>query len=340
MTEREPGAAPMNSPRDIGRHPYHLDRERRSPKRTRHPHLVGVVPANLTPFRDDFSIDDGGLQRLVDRLASVDGVGAIFCNGHAGEVSALSREERKEVVKLVAEAVNGRMPVIGGVYTDSTEEAVAMARDAKAAGASAVTLFPPPIFADGATDSSEMPFRLFETVAKRAEIPLVIFQFPRSTGLGYTTETLVRLAELPEVVAVKEGSSEMRLYEQNVRALANTDPPVPVLNSNNTWLMGSLAVGGDGILSGGSNVVAAQHVELWRAMSSGDLRRGQACHDRLYPLVEVFYRAPWIDIHTRMKEALVMMGVLKNAVVRPPLMPLREAEKVAIRRALEAAKLL
>jgi 4-hydroxy-tetrahydrodipicolinate synthase len=215
-----------------------------------------------------------------------------------------------------------------------------MARDAKIAGATAVTLFPPPIFADGATDSSEMPFWLFETVAKRAELPLVVFQFPRSTGLGYTTETLVRLAELPEVVGVKEGSSEMRLYERNVRALANTDPPVPVLTSNNTWLMASLAVGGDGILSGGSNVVAPQHVELWRAMDAGDLRRAQACHDRLYPLVEAFYRAPWINIHTRMKEALVMMGVLKTSVVRPPLIPLADAERRAIREALEAAELL
>lgn len=339
MTEREPGSDRPTDHASAILDVHGLRRGKRQAER-RVPHLAGIVPANLTPFKEDFSIDADELQRLVDRLVSVEGVGAIFCNGHAGEVAALSREERKLVVRLVAEAVNGRVPVISGVYTDSTEEAVGMALDAKKAGASIATLFPPPIFADGATESSDMPFQLFKTVATRANLPLVVFQFPRSTGLGYTTETLARLAELPEVVGVKEGSSDMRVYERNLRALSNANPPVPVLTSNNTWLMASLAVGGDGILSGGSNVVASQHVELWQAMASGDLQRAQACHDRLYPLVEALYRSPWIDIHTRMKEALVMMGLLKRAVARPPLIPLGQEEKGRIRLALEAAKLL
>jgi len=86
--------------------------------------------------------------------------------------------------------------------------------------------------------------------------------------------------------------------------------------------------------------MAAQHVELWREVSSGNLLKAQLCHDRLYPLVETFYRAPWINLHTRMKEALVMMGVLKTSVVRPPLLPLTNTEKKEIRAALETANLL
>jgi 4-hydroxy-tetrahydrodipicolinate synthase len=306
----------------------------------RQPVITGVVPAILTPFRDDLKIDERVLQELADSMASIDGVGAVFCTGHAGEVAALSRAERQHVVRLTAEAVGRRMPVIAGVYTDSVDEAIGMAREAKAAGATAVTLFPPPIFVDGANHSSEMPFRFFEAVAKGAEIPLVIFQFSPAGGLGYSTDTLVRLSTLPEVVAVKEGSGTVPLYEQNVRALAKATPPVPVLTSNNSWLLASLSVGGDGILSGGSNVSAREHVELYRAVQAGDLRKARQVHDRLYPLVQVFYRAPFINMHTRMKEALVMLGRLKRATVRPPLLPIADEEREQIRRALHAAGLL
>jgi 4-hydroxy-tetrahydrodipicolinate synthase len=142
------------------------------------------------------------------------------------------------------------------------------------------------------------------------------------------------------VVAVKEGSADMAAYERNVRALSALENPVPVLSSNNTWLMPSLAVGGDGILSGSSSVVAALHVQLWRAMQAGDLPAARAVNDRLYPLVQVFYRDPFIDMHTRMKEALVMLGVLGSATVRPPLMPIGKEERDEIRGALQAAGLI
>lgn len=306
----------------------------------RQPVICDVVPAILTPFQEDMRIDGDQLQALADRIASIDGVGAIFCTGHAGEVAALSTVERRQVVELVVEAVAGRHPVIAGVYSDSVIDAVSMASDARSAGASAVTLFAPPIFADGATLTSEIPFRFFEAVAKGAETPVIVFQFPPSSGLGYTTETLVRLSELPEVVGVKEGSADLAAYERNVRALSALPDPVPVLTSNNSWLLASLSVGGDGILSGSSSVVGKLHAELWRAVQAGDLHAARAVNDRLYPLVQVFYRDPFINMHTRMKEALVMLGQLPRATVRPPLLPIGKEERDEIRSALVAAGLM
>jgi 4-hydroxy-tetrahydrodipicolinate synthase len=298
------------------------------------------VPAILTPFQEDHRIDFASLAKLTDRIASVDGVSAIFCTGHAGEVASLSRSERADVVRAVTEAVGGRVPVIAGVYTDSVTEAVEYARDARKAGATIATLFPPPVFADGGSDGSEMPFQYFKAVASGAEMPLIVFQFDGYSHLAYTTDTLVRLASLPEVVAVKEGSADMTAYERNIRALAAVDPPLPVLTSNNSWLLASLAVGGDGILSGSSSVVALLHAELWRAMQKRDLGAARAISDRLYPLVRVFYRPPFINMHIRMKEALVMMGVLPRATARPPLLPLDDAERNEIKAALKAARLL
>jgi len=306
----------------------------------RTPTIVDVVPAILTPFAEDLAVDLPTLQNLADRLASTPGVGAIFCNGHAGEVSALSRSERRLVVEVVCHTIGRRVPVIAGIYTDSLHEAVELAQDARSAGAAATTIFPPGIFVDGGADSPEMPVLWFETIANEAETPLVIFQFSRSSGLGYTTETLSRLASLPSVVAIKEGSGDIGDYEVNFRLLSQLASPVPVLSSNNSWLLASLCVGANGILSGSSNVVAEMHVSLWRAVQKGDLAGARGISDRLYPLVRAFYKPPFIHMHTRMKEALVMMGVLPNAIVRPPLLPISAEEREEIRSALVAAELL
>ena len=306
----------------------------------RSPRIADVVPALLTPFHEELTIDYGALQDLADSLVSTHGVGALFCAGHAGEVASLSPEERRSVVASVVEAVQGRVPVIAGNYTDSIDEAVHMARDARNAGADAVTVFPPPIFADGGTDCSEMPFRWFRTITEQADIPVIIFQLARSSGLGYAADTIARIAELPSVVAIKEGSGDMTDYERNLRVLSQCNPPVPVLTSNNSWLLASLAVGGDGILSGSSNVVAAEHVALWKAIQAGDLTSARGMSDRLYPLVQRFYRPPFIDMHTRMKEALVLQGRLPRATVRPPLLPISDGEREEIRQALIAAELL
>jgi 4-hydroxy-tetrahydrodipicolinate synthase len=161
------------------------------------------------------------------------------------------------------------------------------------------------------------------------------------SGLGYSTETLVRLAELPEVVAVKEGSGNPRVYEDNVLALSSLPSPVRVLTTNNEWWLADLALaGGDGILSGSGPVLAKEQVEIYRSVTSGDLRHAQEVHARVRPLLRAFYKAPAIDMHNRMKVALQLLGILPHATVRPPLKPIGEAERKEIRRALERVAFL
>jgi 4-hydroxy-tetrahydrodipicolinate synthase len=304
------------------------------------PRLTGVVPAIYTPFHADLSIDADSLQKLADRMTATEGVGGVFCTGHAGEVASLSREERRRVVSLVAEAVAGRVPVLAGIYSDSLDESVEHARDAKAAGAQIATIFPPNVFLGGSTASSEAPFHWFETIAKSAEISLCIFQYSLASGLGYSTETLVRLATLPQVMAVKEGSGSPRAYEANLSALRRAAPQVSILTSNNEWWLADLAYGGDGILSGSSPVMPELQVALWRAMQNSDLEAARAAQARIRPLLDVFYRFPDIDMHNRMKAALAIMGILPSAAVRPPLRALDKAELSAIEAALKYSGLL
>ena len=146
----------------------------------------GIIPANLLPFTPDYAIDEDNYRRHLSWLANVPGVTAITVNGHAAEVSSLTRQERRQALAIALDEVGSRVPLITGIYTDSTLEAVELARDAKAAGASGLLVFPPSLFMWGAQLRPEMPWRHFATIAEAVDLPLVVFQYPPASGLGYT----------------------------------------------------------------------------------------------------------------------------------------------------------
>jgi 4-hydroxy-tetrahydrodipicolinate synthase len=308
---------------------------------SRDPHIAGVVPAVITPFNDDLSIDFPTLEKYVAWVAEAR-VGAIFCSGHAGEVAALSHPERKELIATVVSAVGGKVPVLAGNYADSLEDAIATGIDAREAGADALTIFPPPnvgAFGDDLIDD-EMVVNWHKAVTEGAELPGVLFLYRRNSNSSYSREALARLADMDSIVAIKEGSGLLPEYEANYKMLSQLDPPLPVLSTNNSWLLSSLAVGGDGIMSGAGSIIARQQVELWEAVQNLDLARAREVNDQLYQLNLAFYQPHFINMHSRMKEGLVMMGIIPNATPRPPLLPISEDVKAQIRAGLVAAGLL
>jgi 4-hydroxy-tetrahydrodipicolinate synthase len=127
------------------------------------------------------------------------------------------------------------------------------------------------------------------------------------------------------------------LHERHIRALQSLPRPVNVLTTHSAWLMSSLAMGANGLLSGAGSVVPDLQVALFQAIQAKDLRRAQGINDRLYPLQQAFYAPPFLDMHNRMKECLVMLGRQKRAVVRPPLMKLSDAELKRLADALRQA---
>jgi 4-hydroxy-tetrahydrodipicolinate synthase len=130
------------------------------------------------------------------------------------------------------------------------------------------------------------------------------------------------------------------LHERHIRSLHALPRPVSVLTTHSSWLMASLTLGPDGLLSGAGSVIADLQVALFRAVQARDLERAQAINDRIYPLAQAFYVPPFLDMHNRMKECLVLLGRLEKAVVRPPLTKLPAAEIERLRNALRAAGLL
>ena len=300
----------------------------------------GIMPANLLPFTADLSIDEPAYRNHLRWLADTRGVTGIVANGHAAEVPSLSREERTRALAIALDEVGTRCPVVAGVYSDGTQEAVALARDAKAEGAAGVLVFPPTLFMWGAQEKPEMALRHFSEIAAKADLPIIVFEYPPASGIGYSPETLAKLAEIPHVCAVKDWSNDIVAFEANLRALRATGRPVAMLSAFTMSLMATFLLGADGTISGMGSVVADLQAEMFEACQKGDLERARAVNDRLAPLVRVFYAPPFVDMHNRMKEALVLLGRIPHAYVRPPLTSVGADERAAIRRALVTAGLL
>jgi 4-hydroxy-tetrahydrodipicolinate synthase len=300
----------------------------------------GIMPANILPFRADLSIDELAYRGHLRWLADTPGVTGVVANGHAAEVSSLSREERKRALAIAVDEVGSGSQVVAGVYSDGTQEAVELARDAKGLGAAGVLVFPPTLFMWGAQLKPDMVIRHFSEIAAKADLPIIVFEYPPASGIGYAPETLARLAQIPQVAAVKDWSNEIVAFEANLRALRGVGRPVAMLSSFTMSLMSSFLLGADGAISGMGSVVADLQAELFGACQKGDLEGARRLNDRLEPLVRVFYAPPFVDMHNRMKEALVLLGRIPAAHVRPPLTPVSPAERQAIGRALVAAGLL
>jgi 4-hydroxy-tetrahydrodipicolinate synthase len=300
----------------------------------------GCIPANLLPFTADLEIDEPAYRKHLRWLADTKGVTGIVANGHASEVSSLTREERKRSLAIAADEVAGVVPLIAGIYSDGTLEAVDLARDARAAGAAGLLIFPPTLFMWGAQVKPDMVLRHYQILADRVDLPLVVFEYPPASGIGYSPDTLAELCKIPAVVAVKDWSSDIVAYEKNLRALRASGRPVAMLSSFTMSLMASFLLGADGCISGMGSVAADLQAELFAAVESGDIARAHQVNERLAPLVAVFYAPPFVDMHNRMKEALALLGRIPAAHVRPPLTPISDDERQRIRLALRAARLL
>jgi 4-hydroxy-tetrahydrodipicolinate synthase len=146
--------------------------------------------------------------------------------------------------------------------------------------------------------------------------------------------------EVPTIRAIKDWCGNVPQHEMHVRVLQSLPRPVNVLSTHSAWLLSSLVLGCKGLLSGSGSVVPDLQAQLFAAVQAKNLGEAQRLNDRIYPLACAFYADPWADMHNRMKEALVLLGRLSRATVRPPLVKLSGAEVARIRAALVNAALL
>jgi len=307
----------------------------------RHAHYVphGVIPAVLLPFHEDLAIDEKSFRKHLSDVAATDGLSAVTVNAHSTEVASCSFDEQRRVLDIAQDEIGDRLPVVNGIWADGSLEAARLARVADQGGASALLVFPPAPFTLG--QSPGMAVEHFKRIADATSLPLIAFQYPLATGQGYPRDTLLKMVEeVPTIRAIKDWVGNVPQHEMQIRELQSLKRPVNVLTTHSAWLLSSLVLGCNGLLSGSGSVIADLQSALFRAVRADDLAQARRLNDRIYPLARVFYADPWADMHNRMKEALVLLGRLPRAVVRPPLIKLGRAEIDRIRAALVAAGLM
>ena len=307
----------------------------------RYPQYVphGVIPAVLLPFNEDLSIDERSFRSHLRQVAATEGLSAITVNAHSTEVASCSFEEQRRVLDVAQDEIGERLPLVNGVWADGSLEAARIACMASEHGASALLVFPPAPFTLGQTPA--MAIAHFKRIADATDLPIIVFQYPLATGQGYPRDTLLRLCEeVPTIRAIKDWAGNVPQHEMHIRTLQSLPRPVNVLTTHSAWLLSSLVLGCKGLLSGSGSVIPDLQAQLFRAVTENNLAEARRVNDRIYPLARVFYAEPWADMHNRMKEALVLLGRLSRAVVRPPLVKLGREEIERIREGLVEAGLL
>jgi 4-hydroxy-tetrahydrodipicolinate synthase len=271
--------------------------------------FTGVITALVTPFRGD-KLDEEALRRLVEEQIAA-GVDGLVPTGTTGESPTLSNEEHLRVIQLVVEAAKKRVPVIAGTGSNSTQEAIEMSKAAKKVGADGLLLVTPYYNRPG----QEHLYRHFKAIIEAAPLPTVLYNVPGRTSCDLLPETIARLAELREVVGVKEATGSALRASQ---ILARVGDRLALLSGDDATAFPLYALGGKGVISVVSNVAPALMSAMWDAAAAGDWAKARSLHYRLLPLGEgLFVEANPIPV----KAALVMMGRIADEI-RPPLYPL------------------
>jgi 4-hydroxy-tetrahydrodipicolinate synthase len=287
--------------------------------------LRGAMTALVTPFTRDGDLDEAALRRLLDRQLAAGIDGLVPC-GTTGESPTLGPAERDRVIDLTVEAARvhetggTRTPVIAGTGTNDTRATVAASRRAAALGADAALIVAPYYN----KPDQRMLEAHYRAVADEGDLPVVVYNVPGRSGTNVDADTLLRLAEHPRIIAVKEASANL---EQIMTILRDRPTGFAVLSGDDSWTLPLLALGGDGVISVASNEVPEVMVALCTAARTRDWDGARSIHERHLALFRVNFVSP---NPVPVKAALAEMGLIED-VLRQPLLPLDEPQRTRLR---------
>jgi 4-hydroxy-tetrahydrodipicolinate synthase len=287
--------------------------------------LTGVGTALVTPFTDDGAVDEPALRALVDwQIAS--GVHFLVPCGSTGEAATLTPAEHRRVVEITVEQVAGRIPVMAGAGSNDTAKAIAMSKEMATTGATHL-LHVSPMY-------NKPPQRgiieHFKRIADATSLPICAYNVPGRTASNIEAKTTLALAQIPNIVAIKEASGN---WGQMSAILAERPAHFSVLSGDDAFTLPLMAAGGDGIISVVSNATPAAMAQLANACLAGDLAAARALHFKLLP----WFEAAFVESNPLpVKAALAMMGRIRNAF-RLPLVPMDPKFDPLVRAALTSA---
>ncbi|MEW6324051.1 MAG: 4-hydroxy-tetrahydrodipicolinate synthase [Nitrospirota bacterium] len=281
----------------------------------------GSLVAIVTPFRNG-KLDEQALGRLIDWQIAEGTHGIVPC-GTTGESATLSHQEHQRVIEFTISAVNRRVPVIAGTGSNSTEEAIALTRHAKQAGADGALLITP--YYNKPTQ--EGLYQHYRSIAESVDLPLMLYNIPGRTSVNMLPATVARLAHIPTIVSIKEGSGSIQQIDEVLQLCGDR---LSVLSGDDAMTLPMMALGGQGAVSVVANVAPRETAALITSAAKGDFAQARTMHRRLLPLTNaLFLETNPIPVKT----ALALMGKC-GGELRLPLCAMQPETKQKLTEAL------
>ncbi|ALC81104.1 MULTISPECIES: 4-hydroxy-tetrahydrodipicolinate synthase [Bacillus] len=274
-----------------------------------------ISTAMVTPFDKKENIDFQKLSTLIEYLLR-NGTDSIVVAGTTGESPTLTTEEKAALFQFVVKEVNGRVPVIAGTGSNNTKASIQLTKKAEEAGVDAIMLVVPYYN----KPSQEGMYQHFKAIAEETPLPIMLYNVPGRTASSLLPETIVRLSDLPNIVAVKEASGNL---DAITTIISETDDRFLVYSGDDSLTLPILSLGGRGVVSVASHVVGNDMQEMVTSFKAGEIGKAASLHQSLLPIMKELFSAP---SPTPVKTALQMKG-LDVGPVRMPLIPLTENER-------------
>jgi 4-hydroxy-tetrahydrodipicolinate synthase len=284
--------------------------------------LAGYAPALPTPLTDHDCVDAGAFERLCD-LQVANGAAALVVGGTTGEAVNLTAAEHRDLIRIAASVSRGRVPVIAGAGSNATAHAIELSKDAEDCGADAI-LSVVPYFNK---PTQEGLYTHFRAIADSTALPLILYDVPSRTARGLADETIARLAEMPQVIGLKDATGDIS-RPARLRPLLGKD--FRLLSGDDATAMGFIVQGGDGCISVTSNVAPSICRDMFLAWKQGSAARAQRLTLALAKLTAMLFLE---SNPVPLKYALSLLG-FASPQVRLPLVELSEQTKAAVARVL------
>ncbi|MCZ6872070.1 MAG: 4-hydroxy-tetrahydrodipicolinate synthase [bacterium] len=288
----------------------------------------GVHIPIITPFKDDYRVDEEGLCRLVDYLIEEQKADSLVPCGTTGESPTLSHQEHQRVVEVVIKAAAGRVPVIAGTGSNATREAIEMTKHAEQAGAAASLQVCP--YYNKPEQAGLIAH--FEAIAEATALPLIIYNIPGRTGRLIEVKTLLELAKIDNIIGVKDAAANINQTMALLAGIRSMSKKFYVLCGEDALTFSSLCLGGDGAIAAVAHVIGKELHEMIQAFARGDYKAAQDIHFRTLDIVNALF------IETNpvpVKTAMQLMGQPAGKV-RLPLVPMQLERREVLRKTLQA----
>ncbi|MDG0028311.1 4-hydroxy-tetrahydrodipicolinate synthase [Priestia sp. Y58] len=274
-----------------------------------------VATAMVTPFDHKGNIDFEKTTQLINYLIS-NGSDALVIAGTTGESPTLSTEEKLALFRHSVKVVDGRVPVVAGTGSNNTYASIELTKKAEEIGVDAIMIVAPYYN----KPNQEGLYQHFKTIAESTELPVMLYNIPGRSVINMSIDTIVRLAELPNVVALKDASGDL---DAMTAIIAQTSDDFALYSGDDGLTLPVLAIGGTGIISVASHVIGNEMQEMVKLYESGNPKEAAKIHQRILPVMKSLFAAP---SPTPVKTALQLKG-LDVGSVRLPLVPLTEEER-------------